>query len=102
MIKKKLLFASKRRDGSFKAEEIVTDLDRLFSTLEYGDVYEGECQIWEYPSGKIFSLVVDKEMPEQEYYSTPGEWHPKLLEITVNRELVARSHQELSVKHQKS
>ncbi len=50
--------------------EISTDSNVLLEGLEYGDISEDTFQLWEYPSGKIFSVGTDRKVAESLYYST--------------------------------
>jgi hypothetical protein len=94
-----LIFAYKYK-GEFYPEYIVDDLDMLFSDLEYGDVFEGNYQIWEYPSGKINKIESDRKVDDKNYYSTPYTdkgtiWLPKLSLIRTDKDKVADAYDKL-------
>lgn len=98
---KVLIFASKRSANEYRAEEFIDDINKVFSGLEYGDVAEGECQIWEYPSGKIFEISPDRKVDAGDYYTTPYTtkgtmWLPKLVEVGKDTEKVQRAYTQLS------
>ncbi len=99
---KVLIFASadKNHDG-FYPEEIIENLNKFYDGLEYGDVAEGEYQIWEYPSGKIFDIKSDREVSKDEYYTTPYTtkgtmWLPKLVEVEEDKEKVREVYDRLN------
>ena len=80
MTKKNLIFAELDK-GKYRAQEIINNINIDFYNLEYGDVFEERYQVWEYPSGKIFSIIVDRKLLEEKNYrSTPDKnlWLPKL------------------------
>lgn len=100
MTNKVLLFAYEYK-GEFYAETIIDDLESRLSGLEYGDVYEGEYQIWEYPSGKIFKIVPDRKVDDKDYcsvpYTTKGTlWLPKLTLLKTNKDKVEEAYKRLS------
>jgi hypothetical protein len=67
-----LILASKRVNGDFRADELISDLDDTYAKLEYGDVANGEVQVWEYPSRKVFKLEPDRKVEEKQFYSPQG------------------------------
>jgi hypothetical protein len=73
------ILAEKTTKG-FKATEVNESYQELCSGVEYGDIFEGEIQIWEYPTGKIYSVVPDRTVSDKKYYSLPDEdlWEPQL------------------------
>lgn len=91
------IIADKRSNEQFAPDEISKNLEDLYSTLEYGDVLEGECQIWEYPSGKIFDMRPDREVPKSKYYSTPAEnsWMPELTLVSTDTQKVEEARKKL-------
>lgn len=94
------IFADKNEDGTFTATELHKDLDTALNGLEYGDVAEGKFQIWEYPSGTIYDITVDREVPESNHYSTSltsnGQvWAPKLAQSHTDKEIVASAVERL-------
>lgn len=100
-MKNKILLFAYKTNGDFFAERIIDDLDSALSRLEYGDVLEGEYQIWEYPSGKLFNITPDKEVEEKDYYSTPNtntgvKWLPKLMISSTDKNKVAEAYKRLS------
>lgn len=76
------IFAEKNDEGNFDANEISDSISSLLENLEYGDVAANQFQVWEYPSGKIYNIVSDRELPYDDY-STPSQqrWLPKLSEM---------------------
>lgn len=86
------------KDGVYYAEEIVNDLDKFYDGLEYGDVFEGEYQLWEYPSGKIFKLTIDREVVDKYYYTPPHVdlWLPKLILLRTDKNKVEEAYKLLS------
>lgn len=71
------------------------DLDKQLWSLEYGDIAGGIFQVWEYPSGKIYNVVSDRELKGdkyKDYYGTPdpGIWQPKLVYIRTDKDLVSK------------
>lgn len=95
---KSQIFAYKSGNG-YVAESVDINWEETLSSLEYQDVKDGEYQLWEYPSGKIFSIVPDRELDEdQNQYSTPYTtkgtiWLPILVEADRNKEKVAAAYQ---------
>ena len=91
--------ADKADNGSYHATEILNgDLDSFLWNLEYGDVAEGQFQIWEYPSGDIFRVVSDRVVGQADYYATPDDnlWLPELSKVATNKEKVAKAYSGLS------
>ena len=97
MNKKILLFSYKYKD-EYHPEHIIQDLESEFDRLEYGDVLEGEFQVWEYPSGKIYKIEPDRKVPDDKYYSSRSSslWSPKLTEIEVDKRKVSEAYEQLS------
>jgi hypothetical protein len=92
-----LIFASRQPNNGSEPEQIVGDLVSLYSSLEYGDVAERCCQIWEYPSGKILAVVPDRKVDKRHYhtvpYTTPGTaWLPRLQPVDVDKEKVETAY----------
>ena len=92
------IFASKDKEGVYRPEEIISDWEHFHSGFEYGDVKESEYQVWEYPSGKIFDIIPDREVnDEKEYYTTPYTtegtmWLPKLEEAGIDTKKVTAAY----------
>jgi hypothetical protein len=86
--------------GKYKPYELSDNLDDIYSTYEYGDVAEGEYQIWEYPSGKIFQIKPDREVEDKYYYSSPDKiiWWPVLHLLELDVERVTEAYRKLSSK----
>lgn len=95
---KKLISATKRPGGLFTEEELIKNIDEYFETLEYADV--DECQIWEYPSGKIYAIQPDREVSQGDIYEVPHKdlWLPKLDHIDTNKEKVEGAYSRLMSK----
>lgn len=99
--KRKLIFAGKHSNDQFGPETLVEDLNSFYGGLEYGDVFEGECQIWEYPSGKIYQIEADRQVTDKKlYYSPPADnrWSPVLREIGTDKDKVELAYRQLSGK----
>ncbi|MGH7196944.1 MAG: hypothetical protein ACREGJ_04260 [Candidatus Saccharimonadales bacterium] len=87
--------------GEFQGFEFSGDLEQIIDGYEYGDVAEGNYQIWEYPSGKIFRVEPDREVGEKDYYTVPHTtkgimWLPRLVEIDENRQMVESEYKRLT------
>ena len=89
-MKNKIQIFAYKYEGKFYPEHIIHNLDSEFSRLEYGDVYEGEYQIWEYPSGKMFQIESDRIVKDNNYWSSPNAdlWIPILKQIKVDKKIV--------------
>ena len=88
-------------ENAFKPEHIVEDLHNELANLEYGDVADGDYQVWEYPSGKIFQITSDREVDDDNFYSTPYTskgtiWEPQLTEIFTDQAKVHEAYRKLS------
>jgi hypothetical protein len=100
MVEHTYIFATKDKKGGYKAEEIAPTeqiIGDLLSGTEYGDVKEGEIQVWEYPSGKLFAVKPDREVAEQDYYSIASKdlWLPVLEEISEDKAKVRAAYTSL-------
>lgn len=95
---KSYIQADKLKDGSFYATEVFNNLEDHSNHWEYGDVHDGEYQIWEYPSGKIFSVRVDREVIESQHWSLPHpeRWQPILELIETDSKRVRSAYDRLS------
>src|SRR5262249_39684189 len=96
----------KRSDNQYEPEEIITNLKEFYSGLEYGDVAEGEYQVWEFPSGTIYDVVPDREVDKQHYYTVPYTssgtvWLPQLKKVGTDSNRVATAYHDLE-QHLKS
>lgn len=94
------IFAS-RQGNEFVPGEVISDLETFYAGLEYGDVIRGEYQLWEYPKGRIFDIVSDRELEDDNDYATPyGHkgivWLPRLVQIGENKDKVAQAYASLS------
>lgn len=89
-----LIFATKRVNEDFVPDEIIKDFS-ILDTVEYADT--PECQIWEYPSGKIFNIVPDREVEEKDLYSVPSQdkWLPTLAYDHMDVDKVSRAFMHL-------
>lgn len=95
------ILATKDKNGMYRPEEIIGDLNDYLSGVEYGDAKEGEIQLWEYPSGKIFIVQPDRNIEGTDYYATPyrnGEmvWRPELILAKENKEMVIEAFEKLN------
>ena len=100
MTKKVLIFAYEYEE-KFHPESIIEDLESRLYGLEYRDVFEGEYQIWEYPSGKIFNIEPDRKVDDKDYTSVPYTskgiiWLPKLTLVETDRKKVTVAYEKLS------
>ena len=95
---------SYKYNGEYVAETIYPDQEDAIDGLEYFDVANGEYQIWEYPSGKIYSVKSDRELgPDENVYSTSHTnkgtvWLPVLDEIGIDSDKVKQAYESLSSK----
>lgn len=95
------ILAEYNSNGTFDPTEINDNIEGLYEGLEYGDVDEGSYQIWEYPSGKIYKIEPDRELPVNEnHYITPYSnkgivWLPKLIEIGLDVDKVSKAYDTL-------
>ncbi len=94
------LHAEKQDGGHYVASQIIENLDEWTGNYEYGDVREDEYQVWEYPSGKIYSVVSDREVDKKQYYATPFSthgtvWLPQLKLLGVDVDKVRSAYQKL-------
>lgn len=98
MTSERILIFAYRYKEDFLPEHIIEDLQSNLADLEYGDVFEGEYQIWEYPSGKIYRITADREVQNKNYYSPPNSplWMPLLEEIGIDRDRVANAYKLLN------
>lgn len=85
-------------EGDFHPEDIISDLGEALANLEYGDVANGEFEIWEYPSGKIFKVEPDRRVESNLHWSSPAkdQWMPRLVQISKDVEKVAKAYERLS------
>jgi hypothetical protein len=85
--------ADRNDDGTYSRTGLYSDIDYLFGGLEYGDVFEGNYQIWEFPSGKISMLKPDREVPKDDYYAAPYKdyWLPILEYIKTDKQKVTQA-----------
>lgn len=54
-----------------KPLEMGENLETLCEKLEYGDVKEGEYEVWLYPSGEVHTLEVDRKVDNRYFYLYP-------------------------------
>lgn len=96
-MKNKYIFAYKFK-GKFHPERLIDDWENHLTSIEYGDVVEGQYQIWEYPSGKIYILKADRRLDIKDYYSVPtsGLWKPVLETIKEDKESVDAAYMRLT------
>jgi hypothetical protein len=84
-------------DGQFRPTELNDDLDNILNNLEYGDVYEGNYQLWEFPSGAMSRIEPDRKVSDKYYYSTPSKdiWLPILIELAPDKRKVNEAYRQL-------
>jgi hypothetical protein len=80
--------------------ERITEIEEL-DNLEYRDVEQMEYQIWEWPSGDIYTIASDRRVAEEDAYSLPyGKngiiWLPTLIKVANNQQKVADAIKKLS------
>lgn len=89
-------------EGSrFRAYEYAQTLSDITEDYEYGDVRDKEFQIWEYPSGKMYDVVSDRELEGErykDYYGLPQSsvWLPKLKYTKTDKLLVQQEYERLN------
>lgn len=93
------IFAYKH-EGSYTPEHI-TNLKSDLDNLEYTDVKSGEYQLWQWPSGDIYSITPDREVESGKEYSvqydnTGTVWLPVLEKIGTDKEKVDKAYEQLS------
>ena len=97
----KYIQADKNIDGSYSPTEISANLSLLLESYEYGDVAEGNFQVWEYLSGDIYQIEVDRTLNEAQYYTTSWttdgvKWKPVLRNISNDQDKVKQAYAYLS------
>ncbi|HYH75178.1 MAG TPA: hypothetical protein VD735_04430 [Candidatus Saccharimonadales bacterium] len=86
----------------YVAEEVIDSPEHRLANLEYADVKKNEYQLWEYPSGKIFSIQPDRGLdPNENQYATPygasgTVWQPRLVEIGIETDKVEQAYRDLA------
>lgn len=90
------ILAEKSGGEAYQPHELVANLEDFYANLEYGDVKEGEFQLWEHPTGKIFQIEADRDVEKKNYYATPYGangtiWLPKLVEVSVDEDKVSKA-----------
>lgn len=95
---KQFIIAERSSDDKYDPEGLEATWEKIYEGLEYGDVYEGNYQIWEYPSGKIFKMEPDRKVEVRNYYSTPHNtlWLPKLTLLETDKKKVEGAYIRLS------
>ncbi len=90
--------ADRQLNGDYVPTEVSSSLNRLAENFEYYDVVEGEYQIWEYPSGKIYAVKPSAKVTEDHLWSlaSPDTWLPRLALVGVNKEAVEEAYKRLS------
>lgn len=89
MIDMTIILAEKRND-QYIPIELVRNIEDFLADLEYGDVAENKYQLWEYPSGQVQAIEVDRKVDQSQYYSVPNTskgqvWVPKLVPLVVDK-----------------
>lgn len=97
------MFILAEQDGNtYGPTDLSESLEKLTEGLEYQDVVDGTYQIWQYPSGKVYSLATDRKLDKSaNQYSTPYTskgtvWLPRLDEIDIDTEKVSAAYEALS------
>lgn len=100
---KQYMLAEEYTEQGFWPDSVEQSLDDMFNSLEYGDVYEGDYQVWEYPSGKVYEITPDRNVADKYYYSPPSDdlWEPVLTEIGVDKQRVAEAYKKLTSRPKK-
>lgn len=92
------LVADRNKHDRYNATEILNGEDKLqkfLRGLEYIDVINKECQIWEYPSGNVYIISTSKKRDNEDddyYMNQPKEWEPKLVLTTNDAEMVKNGY----------
>lgn len=97
--KQKYYMLAERASGEqYWPDGVDQTLEAIYDSLEYGDVYEGYYQIWEYPSGKIYKIEPDRTVEDKDYYTPPSIelWKPMLTEIGEDKKKVTKAYEKLS------
>ncbi len=79
-------------------DEFDETLENIYNSLEYGDVFEDQYQIWEYPSGKIYKIEPDRKVADKYYYTPPHVdlWEPTLIQIGIDKQRVEEAYESLT------
>lgn len=91
-----------RYENEYVPERLIDDWDEEVDGFEYADVVRGEYQVWEYPSGKIYDVVPDRQLGDNEHqYSTPFTskgivWLPILKEAGIDTGKVSEAYAQLT------
>ncbi|NHC13688.1 hypothetical protein [Motilibacter deserti] len=85
------------RDGTYAAD-LSTDLDALCEGMEYGDVCEGEYEVWVHPGGELCAVVPDRAVAERDHWATPRAdlWLPELRVVGSDPARVAEAYEQLT------
>lgn len=85
------------KDGEFVPESFFGSLPESTETLKYWASQEENYQVWEYPSGKIYSIKADKNLDEKYASLMPGEnsWLPVFDLIKTDQEMVSNLYNEI-------
>lgn len=95
------IFAYQNED-TYIAESLYETVEDACASLEYLDVKQKKYQLWEYPSGKLYSIEPDRELPSDEnMYSTSYNskgiiWLPRLIEIGIDKQKADAAYKNLN------
>lgn len=83
--------------NKFVPESLFGSLQESTETLEYCDLQQENYEVWEYPSGKIYSIQADRDLGEQSKPLMPGEdsWLPIFKIKETDIELVSRLYEAI-------
>ena len=97
-IKKQFMLADRISGEKYYPSELESTWEKIYESFEYGDVFEGAYQLWEYPTGKIFKIEPDRKVTDKDYYSSPHStlWLPKLTLLTTDKMKVTEAYEKLS------
>jgi hypothetical protein len=85
--------------GEYVPEMIVENLEGHYDGFEYVDVKNDKYQLWEYPSGIIYRLQPDREMPDNNVWSLPSAgWKVTKTKISVNKDKINSTYVAFSSK----
>lgn len=81
----------------FYPETLYGSLNECTDGIEYVDVVREDYQIWEYPSGKIFSVKSNKKLKGSDEFKVPGKdsWQPVYKLLKTDEKLVSELYEKI-------
>lgn len=85
------------QEGKFVPESLFGNLEESTKTLKYWAVQQVNYGIWEYPSGKVYSIKADRKLDVRDSSSIPSEnsWLPIYEIIKTDPEIVSKLFKEI-------